>query len=82
MRGMKVFNAFLLPYDCKIAPYDETEEHYYYLGKAIADWKKNTQSYERVQGILVDVKFLIENVSRPNRKEIMKLSNKILERMK
>ena len=20
MRGMKVFNAFLLPYDCKIAP--------------------------------------------------------------
>ena len=52
------------------------------MGEAIADWKKNTQSYERVQGILVDVNFLIGNVSRPNRKEIMKLSNKILERMK
>lgn len=78
-QGMKVFNAFLLPYDCKNSPYNESEDHYYYLGEAISEWKKNTQTYERVQGILVDVKFLVENVMTPNREEIMKLSDKILE---
>lgn len=78
-QGMRVFNAFLLPYDCQMTPYNQLENHYYFLGEAISDWKSNTQSYERVQGILIDVKFLIENVVTPNQKEIMELSKKILE---
>lgn len=80
--GMGVFNAFLMPYDCQMYPFNGTDEHYYYIGEAVSDWKDNTKDYERVQGILVDVKFLIENAIRPNNLEIIKISNKIMDSIK
>ena len=48
----------------------------------MAEWKDSTKDYERVQGILVDVKTLIANSTRPNRQEIKNLSKAIEESLK
>lgn len=75
--GEMVYNAFLMPYDSNKQPYNEDEEHYYSIGEGVSSWKESDESYQRVQGILVDVKFLINNMIKPNNKEIIKLSNSI-----
>lgn len=76
--GLGIYNAFLLPFDSKSKPYDYGKSNYYTIGEAVAEWKNSLESFERVQGILVDVKFLIGNVVRPSLKEIENLSNVIL----
>ena len=76
--GMKIFNAFLLPHNSNTKPYNEEESPYYYIGEAVSEWKSNEETYERVQGILVDVKFLINNSIGANQKAIMDLSNLII----
>ena len=49
----------------------------FYIGEAVADWKQADKDYERVQGILIDVKKLMANSTKPNRQEIKKLSDAI-----
>lgn len=51
--SFKVFNAFLLPYE-------SVEANVMNIGLAISDWKTNKKAYELVQGILVDVKYLMK----------------------
>ncbi len=72
-----VYNAFLMPFNrC-----DST--HFYSLlpikniGESTAVWKTCTKEYERVQGILIDVKFLMNNVVKENQNEILRLSAEI-----
>lgn len=72
----QILNAFLLPFNL----YDNRlggNENYYSIGEAVADWKQADKDYERVQGILIDVKKLMENSTKPNRQEIKKLSDAI-----
>lgn len=76
--GMEVYNAFLLPFDSERQPYDKVEGKYYSIGEAVASWKGSVESYERVQGILVDVKMLMSNTVKPNENEIAKLA-KVME---
>ena len=77
--GMQVYNAFLLPYNSRKDTYniDEKIENYYSIGEAVSEWKDSKECYQRVQGILVDVKWIIKNSIRPNEIEIIKLSNAI-----
>lgn len=77
--GMEVYNAFLMPYDsCEdIYNFEEKVENYYSIGEAVSEWKDGKKKYQRVQGILVDIKWLIKNSIRPSEKEIFKLSNAI-----
>ncbi|GAB7231287.1 LlaJI family restriction endonuclease [Facklamia hominis] len=74
-----VYNAFLMPYDSSEQPYNEEKGHYYSIGEGVSSWKPSNETYQRVQGILVDVKFLIKNTIKPNNSEILKLSNAIKE---
>lgn len=72
-----VYNAFLMPYDS----FDKafyTEEELHYIGSAISDWKSSdgTKPYERVAGILVDVKSLMQNYSH-DEDRIIKLAELI-----
>lgn len=80
--GMEVYNAFIMPYDSSSSPFNTESDHYYSIGEAVADWKESKESFERVQGILLDVKKLIGNAVRPSQKEIEALSNKIQESLK
>ncbi|CYV75825.1 LlaJI family restriction endonuclease [Streptococcus suis] len=81
-QGMSIYNAFLMPYDSKSKPFNDIDSKYFSIGEAVAEWKNSTEPYERVQGILVDVKHLISNVVRPNNNEIANLSETILESLR
>lgn len=76
---MEVYNAFLMPYDSKYEAYNLKKQvgNYYSIGEAISEWKDGKENYQRVQGILVDTKWLIKNSIRPSDSEILKLSEAI-----
>lgn len=71
----KVYNAFLMPYAAKE---DETIEN---IGLAISNWKSNVNSYEKIQGILLDVKHLMRLGISQNETEIAKLALEIEKAM-
>lgn len=77
--GLTIYNAFLMPYDASKQLYNEDQRDYYSIGEAIADWKNSNEEYQRVQGILIDTKFLMFNTLKPNTKEIKKLSEEIIK---
>lgn len=79
--GKDVLNAFLMPFS-KANNIFQTKDNYFSIGEAVAEWKDCTKDYERVQGILLDVKALIANSTKPNRQEIQKLSKAIEESIK
>lgn len=84
-----VYNAFIMPFDAnrddwlKVkdeAEYTAEPSHLHWIGEATSIWKKNTKKYEHIQGILLDVKHLMQlNVSQ-DRNEMMELANLIEER--
>ena len=47
------------------------------IGEAVGDWKPNPKNYERIQGVVMDTRFLMYNyISMPNQ-EKQKLANQI-----
>lgn len=55
--SFETYNAFLMPYDG--FDWNENGEQIRWIGEATGNWKSNKKNYERVQGILVDVKSLM-----------------------
>ena len=74
--NMKVYNAFLMPFNSKSDKW-MIEDKVIRIGQAYGDWKTNLKSYEKVQGIVVDIKFLMKLSSRQNEEEIRVLADKI-----
>jgi hypothetical protein len=54
----------------------------HYIGEAISDWKSSdgTKTYEKIEGILLDVKSLMRERSS-SKDKIMELSNLILSKI-
>lgn len=70
----KVYNAFLMPFDsAKSGSLGYAQR----IGVASGNWKKNDKSYERVQGILLDVKHMMKIGVRADMDEISKLADMI-----
>ena len=69
-----VFNAFIMPFS-KISSNKTSDMES--IGEAISDWKSNENSYERIQGILLDVKYLMNMTFYKDKKEIMRLAELI-----
>lgn len=67
----KVYNAFLMPFDSNKA------EHSIRIGSASGNWKHNKKTYEHVQGILIDVKYLMKIGVRSDKDEIARLAQLI-----
>lgn len=76
-----VYNAFLLPFDTTEGPFSNVSEGrpYYRFGESQSDWKGNEESFERIQGILVDVKHLLSMNLRYSIEEIDSLTKEIVE---
>ncbi len=74
--NMKVYNAFLMPFNSQSDKW-MTEDKVIRIGKAYGDWKTNLKSYEKVQGIVVDIKYLMKLSTRQNEEEIRVLADKI-----
>lgn len=59
--GEKIYNAFILPYES----HNRNDEQFEYLGWVAPDWideqEINSKPYNRIQGIKLDVKSMMEN---------------------
>lgn len=71
-----VYNAFLMPYNARENPWN-SDATVLRVGEALGDWKRNDKSYERIQGILVDVKHLMRLSVRQDETEMTKLAETI-----
>ena len=69
----KVYNAFLMPFDSKAECWQGAPE-VLRIGCATGNWKSNLKTYEKVQGVLVDLKHLMKINVREDADEIMKLA--------
>ncbi|MBQ2922045.1 MAG: LlaJI family restriction endonuclease [Tyzzerella sp.] len=69
---MKVFNAFLMPFDSLKGEYNDNAEMLK-IGEAVSNWKDNLEKYQRIQGILIDVRALMKINVRQDMKKIEKL---------
>lgn len=59
----------------------QSENHIQYIGTATSEWKNNDFDYEKVLGILVDVKYLMQITNSKNYDAINELSNLIEEKI-
>ena len=53
------------------------------IGEAVSDWKPNVKNYERIQGIVVDTRYLMYNyigTSDQQKKEMAGCIEKVLTR--
>lgn len=69
--SFETYNAFLMPYDG--FDWNENGEKIRWIGEATGNWKSNKKKYERVQGILVDVKSLMAAYKHSDEKIIEEL---------
>lgn len=75
---MKVYNAFVMPFS-KEFKYFATNDNYKYIGEATGDWKELVGAeYEHVQGILLDVKYIMYNHIKADGDQINILSEMIV----
>lgn len=74
--NMKVYNAFLMPFNSLKGKYKNNKE-ICRIGEATSNWKTNDKPYEKVQGILIDVKYLMNINVRHDESEIIKLAGVI-----
>ncbi|WP_411677124.1 LlaJI family restriction endonuclease [Caproicibacter sp.] len=83
----QLFNAFILPYNCKENLFNLTGviEN---IGEAVGDWRydpsnPHMKNYERVQGIVVDTRYLMYNyIGTPDeqKKELAECIERVLSR--
>lgn len=55
-----LFNAFLMPYNATLNLF-ETNAVITNVAEAMGKWRPNIKNYEKIQGIVVDVRYLIHN---------------------
>ncbi|WP_310604220.1 LlaJI family restriction endonuclease [Anaerosporobacter sp.] len=68
-----VYNAFLMPFN-KEGKYFTSKQNMLHIGEARGDWKDSGASYERVQGILLDIKWMMERTVKHNKNDICQLA--------
>ena len=71
-----VYNAFIMPFDSKGQKFF-TDQNIRYAGTARSTWKANEKDYEFIQGMLLDVKHLMQCTVSLDSEEIMKLAEAI-----
>lgn len=72
-RAPSVYNVFLMPFnkDGKVFP---SKENMLHIGEARGDWKDSGASYERVLGILLDIKWMMARTVKHNKRDISQLA--------
>lgn len=78
----KLNNAFIMPYN-KENNLFMLNSNFGNIGEAVSDWKPNVKNYERIQGIVVDTRYLMYNyigTSDQQKKEMAVCIEKVLIR--
>lgn len=73
-----VYNAFIMPYNANANLFG-SNEIYLNIGEATGDWKTNGHKYEHVQGIVVDIRYLMYHYTGKPKNQIMRLAQSIEE---
>lgn len=68
-----VYNVFLMPFN-KEGKNFHTDRNMLHIGEARGDWKDTGASYERVHGVLLDVKWMMERTIKQNKSDISQLA--------
>lgn len=55
-----LFNAFLMPYNSQDNLF-ETHDLMFNVAEAYGKWRINDKNYERIQGIVIDIRYLLHN---------------------
>lgn len=74
--NVPVYNAFVMPYNVNDNLFG-SDEIYTNIGEATGEWKTKGHNYERVQGIVVDTRYLMYHYTGKTSKQIMNLANAI-----
>ena len=69
----KVYNAFVMPFD-SLQEQWQGSDSMRNIGYAIGNWKGNDKTYEKVHGILLDLKYLMKISVREDEQEILRLA--------
>ena len=71
-----MYNAFLMPYNSakNVFGFDSI---YGNIGEARGEWKSGNHDYERVQGIVVDIRYLMYHYTGSHNNKIMQLAEAI-----
>lgn len=83
----KLYNAFIMPFNRQDNPFFDMgpdgvpipciTENIGNIGEAVGDWKPNPKNYERVQGIVIDTRFLMQNYISMSEKQKCQLAKAI-----
>jgi hypothetical protein len=79
--GKKVYNAFIMPFNKKNNRFSITK-CYGNIAEARGDWiddLRNPKSYERIQGIVIDMRYLLTNLDGNHEHDKDLLSKEIKE---
>lgn len=71
-----VYNAFIMPYNACDNLFD-SNDIYTNIGEATGDWKTDGHNYERVQGIVIDIRYLMYHYTGKTSKQIINLAQSI-----
>ena len=78
----KLYNAFIMPYN-KENNLFMLNSNVGNIGEAVSDWKPNVKNYERIQGIVLDTRYLMYNyigTSDQQKEEMAGCIEKVLTR--
>ncbi len=74
--NMRVYNAFLMPFDSSDGKYHVSGEMIR-IGEAASNWKDNDEAYQKIQGVIIDVKKLMKINVRHEENSIIELAELI-----
>ena len=73
-----VYNAFIMPYNANANLFG-SNQIYMNIGEATGDWKTAGHKYEHVQGIVVDIRYLMHHYTGKPKNQILRLAQSIEE---
>lgn len=80
-KGATVYNAFIMPYNKENNLFKvdgvSTKELFVNVAEAVGDWIDNPETYERIQGIVMDTRYLMKNYLGDHESDKEKLSKEI-----
>ena len=73
VKSDSLFNAFIMPFN-KAKNYFKINDNVGNIGEAVGDWRGNKKYYERIQGIVMDTRYLMYHYSGKPMKEKIALA--------
>ncbi|MHB1697424.1 MAG: LlaJI family restriction endonuclease [bacterium] len=74
--GVPVYNAFIMPYNASDNMFGSSD-FYLNIGEATGDWKTSGFNYEKIQGIVVDTRYLMHHYIGKSNNQIIRMAQSI-----